>query len=393
MTAELHPLAITMWDFSWVERRWDGAGFEDWDGALDQLAMRGYDAVRLDAFPHLLSRDREREWLLYPVWYANDWGSPYKVRVKLVPALLTFLGKCRDRHIKVALSSWFREDADNVRMALSTPETMAKCWIDTLRLIDRAGLLDTILYVDLCNEFPGDFWAPYFQNDTPWMTWSCWHTECAMAYMRASISLVRQAYPQLPYCFSFDGDQTHFYRERDLSFFDLAEHHIWMSKLNGQQFYQEVGRARDGRFTEEAYHLLADHALAVYEGKRQAWQQLLIGGIQTLAADVKAAGLPLATTECWGITDYKDFPMLPWGWVRELCEIGVRTACATGQWTLIATSNFAAPQFRGMWRDVEWHRKMTALIHASPLPKELEHSPLRDTMRWHDESKGGRSRA
>ena len=31
----LHPLAITMWDFSWIERRWDGAGFEDWNAALD----------------------------------------------------------------------------------------------------------------------------------------------------------------------------------------------------------------------------------------------------------------------------------------------------------------------------------------------------------------------
>lgn len=48
-------------------------------------------------------------------------------------------------------------------------------------------------------------------------------------------------------------------------------------------------------------------------------------GIQTLAADAKAAGLPLATTECWGITDYKDFPMLPWGWVKDLCALGVET--------------------------------------------------------------------
>lgn len=31
----IHPLAITMWDFSWIERRWDGAGFEDWNAALE----------------------------------------------------------------------------------------------------------------------------------------------------------------------------------------------------------------------------------------------------------------------------------------------------------------------------------------------------------------------
>lgn len=25
-----HPLAITMWEFSWLERCWLGAGYEDW---------------------------------------------------------------------------------------------------------------------------------------------------------------------------------------------------------------------------------------------------------------------------------------------------------------------------------------------------------------------------
>jgi hypothetical protein len=28
------PRTITMWDFSWLERRWPGAGYEDWDKAL-----------------------------------------------------------------------------------------------------------------------------------------------------------------------------------------------------------------------------------------------------------------------------------------------------------------------------------------------------------------------
>ena len=43
--------AITMWDFSWLERRWAGAGYEDWDRALSELSERGYDTVRIDAYP------------------------------------------------------------------------------------------------------------------------------------------------------------------------------------------------------------------------------------------------------------------------------------------------------------------------------------------------------
>ncbi len=37
------PFAITMWDFSWLERRWPGAGYEDWDAALGELTDRGYE--------------------------------------------------------------------------------------------------------------------------------------------------------------------------------------------------------------------------------------------------------------------------------------------------------------------------------------------------------------
>jgi hypothetical protein len=34
-------------------------------------------------------------------------------------------------------------------------------WVETLRHIEGAGLLDQILFVDLCNEFPLPVWAPW----------------------------------------------------------------------------------------------------------------------------------------------------------------------------------------------------------------------------------------
>jgi hypothetical protein len=68
------------------------------------------------------------------------------------------------------------------------------------------------------------------------------------------------------------------------------------------------------------------------------------------------------TTECWGIVDYKDWPMLDWGWVKELCALGVESAAATNRWAAIASSNFCGPQFVGMWRDVAWHQRLTKII-------------------------------
>src|SRR5271156_4659067 len=114
------PLAIAMWDFSWLERRWPGAGYEDWDRALDGLAERGYDAVRIDPYPHLLAVDPVRTWTLEPPWTTNDWGSPGLVDVVVLPNLVSFIGKCRARGIKVALATWLREDTSGIRHGITS---------------------------------------------------------------------------------------------------------------------------------------------------------------------------------------------------------------------------------------------------------------------------------
>lgn len=143
-----------MWDFSWLERRWPGAGYEDWDRALDELQERSYDAVRIDAYPRLVALDAQREWELLPVWNQQEWGSPALTRIQVQPALNQFLEQCRERGLLVGLSSWFRHDRDNSQMLLTTPERLGQAWLQTLQSIDEAHLLDSILYVDLCNEFP-----------------------------------------------------------------------------------------------------------------------------------------------------------------------------------------------------------------------------------------------
>src|SRR3984957_4240482 len=87
------PLAITMWDFSWLERRWPGAGYEDWDEALGQLVERGYDAVRIDAYPHLVSADPFKTWMILPVWDQMNWGAQSPIQLRVLPALTEFIAK------------------------------------------------------------------------------------------------------------------------------------------------------------------------------------------------------------------------------------------------------------------------------------------------------------
>ena len=52
-------LPIAMWDFTWLERHHAGGSFADFDRVIDELVERGYEAVRIDVFPHLIAADQQ----------------------------------------------------------------------------------------------------------------------------------------------------------------------------------------------------------------------------------------------------------------------------------------------------------------------------------------------
>lgn len=359
------PLAITMWDFSWLERRWPGAGYEDWDLALDELVLRGYDAVRIDAYPHLVSKDANATWELLPVWSTQDWGSPAVNRVQVQPALNKFIEKCAKHNIKVALSSWFRQDMTKAFMDIKSPELLGKIWVDTLQQIESAGLLESILYVDLCNEFPLITWTPFLPESFKRDQFFPLSNKEQLQWMNEALKEVRATFPNLDYAFS--NWENCGQVERNLSQFDVLDLHIWMA---GGPFYKKVGYKYE-KFESTGYDNLAKKGESTYRGDPEYWQNLLKYRIQCAARESRTIGVPLSTTECWAVVDYKDWPLLNWNWVKELCAIGVKEAASTGRWTSMATSNFCGPQFVGMWRDVEWHQKLTEIIHNAPIGDDL----------------------
>ena len=370
--ASKHPRAITMWEFSWIERRWPGAGYEDWDQALDELVVRGYNAVRIDPFPHLLAADPHKTWTLWPEWNTQMWGSPDVNRIVLLPALFDFLGKCRERGIMVGLSTWYRKDDADMRMTITGPEVMAANWIKTLDLIAQAGYIDSILYTDLCNEWPGDDWAPFVK---PHMTYGDWDKPASLEYMHKALALVRARYPQMPLLFSCAEDRPENYLAQDLSDFDLLDPHIWMVQQNDGEFYKLAQYGYE-RFDAKGYTNLSLKAEDLYRSRLEYWQKALTDTIDRHAAVSRKMKMPLITTECWGTVDYKDWPLLKWDWVKDLCALGAQHAAASGQWLAIATSNFCGPQFVGMWRDKEWHQQLTHTMKMAEIAPELRQGRL-----------------
>ncbi len=368
----MHPRAITMWEFSWIERRWPGAGFEDWDRALDDLCDRGYNAVRIDPFPHLLAADPHKTWTLWPEWNTQLWGSPDVNRVVLLPALFEFITKCKQRGVRVGLSTWYRKDDADTRMTITGPDRMAEIWIKTLDLIRDAGLIDTILYTDLCNEWPGDDWAPFVQ---PHITYGQWDQPVSLDWMSKAIALVRAQYPDIPLFFSIATSNTQSLLDHDLKYFDLLDPHIWMAQQNGGEFYRQCGYAYE-RFDPKGYTNLSLKAADLYRSRPEYWQKSLVDGIDAFADASRKIAMPLITTECWGVVDYKDWPLLTWDWVQELCVLGAQHAASTGRWLAIASSNFCEPQFVGMWRDKQWHQRVTAIIRSAEIAPELRQGRL-----------------
>lgn len=362
LTETSSPRAIAMWDFSWLERRWSGGGFENWDEALDGLVARGYDSVRIDPYPHLLAVDPHAPYRLVPVWTQHDWGSPYAITVIVHDALMEFLRKCRSRGVAVGLSSWFRQDLSNHRLGIRTAKDHAAVWSRTLELIEAAGLLDVIFYVDLCNEWPITHWAPFFENDAGAQI-ADWHSTASMRWMETAITALRPSAPNLDLTFSFTRDLLHPDKlAADVGFLDFLEPHIWMSYMS--DFDRQFGYVLQS-FDPAGYEILAARGPRHYRADPAKWQHVLTDSIDTMAEWSRRTGKMLACTECWATVNYKDGPGLEWDWVIELCALGTRHAMGTGRFLAVATSNFCAPQFVGMWRDQAWHQALTAQIHAA----------------------------
>jgi len=372
-----------MWEFSWLVRRSGSeAEYADWDRVLDELAFRGYNCIRLDAFPHLIARGPEGgapvdRFTVLPQTPLFFWGNHEPVEVEPRSSLVGFLKKMRKRGMKAGLSTWFNDDTLHRARTVVTPADYARIWLETLDFLADEGLHDVISWVDLCNEFPVGKWAKgaypaIFDGADPddpipaLLPWSAEVRGRVQSYFDEAIPPLRDAYPGLRYTFSFAGGMVgHNVTDIDTSTFDLAEIHIWLSDDPG--FILSSGQLFLLLELPGSLEKHLETAPGLYFGERERWLATLEALIDRWHDWAGKRGLPLITSECWGPINYDDVAPLTdheeWDWVKDVCVEGVRMAAERG-WEGIATSNFCQPHFEGIWEDTAWHRDLTRRIRG-----------------------------
>src|SRR5512133_3259662 len=76
------PVAIAMWDYSWILRHHRYGEFENWDKVLEELAERGYNSIRIDAMPQFVAADscgkvEQKFRNIKDGWTPSLWGNDY----------------------------------------------------------------------------------------------------------------------------------------------------------------------------------------------------------------------------------------------------------------------------------------------------------------------------
>lgn len=86
MRSDLNPsrLTIAMWDFSWLYMHYQGGAFEDFDKVTDELLERGFNTVRIDAFPLIIGKlDTADQLVTIPGDFLRNWGPSDKDRLHI----------------------------------------------------------------------------------------------------------------------------------------------------------------------------------------------------------------------------------------------------------------------------------------------------------------------
>lgn len=382
----MKPVAIAMWDFSWILRHHRYGEFENWDKVLQELAIRGYDAIRIDAMPQFVAGDSsgniENEFRsVKDGWKPSVWGNDYTMSFRPREALLEFLPECKKYGIKVGLATWFMRHGTERRNIFLEEGGLVRAWDETLSFLQSNDLLDNVIYVDLLNEYPqwhGYDWLKNKLNsladlrqyrldnpdaNLPDQAYIEQHGNPLQQklyndFIRSTIKTLKEKFNKLDFFASLDSGMM--LDRIDLSGFNALDYHVWFAHNGRIPGLAEVSMIDQTLDYRKVYARLLDY-WKENKGTLVKWMDDRISDIAGIAAK---NNIVCGNTEGWGPITWFDHPELDWKWVKGSAEICVDLALKHKNYKFICTSNFTHPQFRGMWEDVSWHKQITSKIKA-----------------------------
>jgi hypothetical protein len=362
VSRQVKPLAIAMWDYSWILRHHRYGEFENWDRVLEGLAERGYNAIRMDAMPQYAAADTdgtvETEFRsVKDGWSPSMWGNDYTMSFRPREALLEFLPKCEKYGIRVGLATWFINHGTTRKNIFLEEGGLARAWSETLSFLKKNDLLKNILYVDVLNEYPnwhGYEWFLKEMRNKSDEARKPFYNE----FMSGTLRKLKSEFPGLDFFASIDSGMD--LANIDLSEFGAMDYHIWFAHRGGIPGLNDVSAKNQTLDYRKTYSDL----MLFWKEKRNEYIGWMEGRLGDISGAAAANGIVCGNTEGWGPIFWLDHPELDWGWVKESAEICVDLARRHDNYKFICTSNFTHPQFRGMWEDIRWHRRITSKIKA-----------------------------
>jgi hypothetical protein len=382
-------VAIAMWDFSWILRHHRYGEFENWDRTLDELAERGYNAIRMDCMPQFVvsSKDgviTEEFRSKKDGWLPALWGNDYTMSFRPREALLEFLPKCRERGIRAGLSSWFLNHNAGRTDIFMEEDGLFRAWDETLTFLDKHSLLDdNILYADVLNEFPcsnGYEWiktelnkrsdVKQFKENNPdahipdfeaeKLPGNYLQIEFQKQFVNDILSRLKAKYPAIDFFVSFDPCIGAF-DNIDLKHFGAIDRHIWIQRYSGgfPGLGEPASRVQNNNTDYRNNMKTINTFFKENKTGIETWVKAQLDDVAQTAAK---HNLVCGNTEGWGPVLWLDHPELDWRWVKDAGDLCINLAVEFPEFKFLCTSNFTHPHFKGIWEDIKWHRRITEKI-------------------------------
>lgn len=328
-------LAIANWDYSWLLRASGEAEdeFHLLPRRVEELAERGFTALRVDAWPHLIAPDRTGcsvdEFSVLPIAHKDHYrGSQQRRQIRPRERLLRLAQAARACGISLWLTSWLLPDTQARRSQVRTPADFVRIWHATLEWLREGDALDVVVGVDFGHQFPElpagyGAWQQLFRRAPQWP--GRYYSAASMTrtnrYLVEVPQRLRTLYPELLLGLSVRADHVARVMDLDISELDFLDLH--------PGFRQSLLRRPAAMGPEVA-------AMGGFCRLHQLTAALTAGGHEPLQ---KAASLPD---------------------VCRRAEASVDAAVSAGI-GIINPSYFARPQNR-LWQEAAWLRQVNQHI-------------------------------